>query len=145
MTKNVRYERQYQNMPFFNSFLRWRYCNNDISAKDMFWLEATSWEESQGAGESFWSQLKFFTNYGQGRWSMMHKGAHLRTQYFSLKLWNGKFCAPKFWPLLSNCAPNFEQVPPPLCSTIIPLYLHGTRLELGLTKNKSEHLRHPLA
>ena len=54
--------------------------------------------------------------YKQGRWSLMRKGAHLRTQYFSLKLGKGWFCAPKFWPLLSDCAPNFEQVPPPLVS-----------------------------
>ena len=50
----------------------------------------------------------------QGRWSLMRKGAHLRTKYFSLKPGKGRFCTPKFWPLLSNCAPNFEQVPQPL-------------------------------
>ena len=53
----------------------------------------------------------------QGRWSLMRKGAHLRTQYFNLKLGKGRFCAPQFWPLLSNCAPNFKQVPPPLMNT----------------------------
>ena len=35
---------------------------------------------------------------------------------FYPQLAKGWFCAPKFWPLLNNCAPYFEQVPPPLYS-----------------------------
>ena len=50
----------------------------------------------------------------QGQWSLTRKGAHLHTQYIRLMLRKGTFCAPKFWPQLSNCASNFEQVPPPL-------------------------------
>ena len=38
----------------------------------------------------------------------VYKGAWLCTQYLSLNLGKGKFCAPKFLPLLRNCAPNFE-------------------------------------
>ena len=59
----------------------------------------------------------------------MRKGAHLRTQYFSLKLGNGRFCAPKFWLLLNNCAPNFEQVLSPLWNNSKPISLSDFLME----------------
>ena len=92
--------------------IRWK-INNGCKRKiqkfqKMFWKLSTMRSRSNSP---IAHQIK---KYWHGRRNLMRKGAHLRTQYFSLKLEKGIFCAPKFWPLLSNCAPNFLQVPPPL-------------------------------
>ena len=64
----------------------------------------------------------------------MRKGA----QYFSHKQWKGRFLVPKFWPLSSNCAPNFEQIPPPLNKHMLIIskeYLDSCKSYCWLMKN----------
>ena len=53
-------------------------------------------EISQASGQQRYIVTFLHKILIQRRWSLMRKGAHLRTLYFSLNVGKGRFCAPKF-------------------------------------------------
>ena len=53
----------------------------------------------------------FYYHYPvQGRWKLMRKGAHLHTQYLSLKQGKGRFCAIKCWPQLQLSKSDYKRL-----------------------------------